>query len=299
MISLFIIILLIIIIIKLYNYKNNIEGFLLFDFNVDGHNPYIYPEYRIRKNIKLLNKDQIDINKLNSLKWETRFPSLVKHRYHYNDKIIDKYNIEKVYDKYNNPIFNPHQPINSLNGKARLIELPLYLKNRYQATISLDQAFSDYLNYGDIITEIKDGNKIRLLKSKKNNNIDTKKYIGSIYYVKEKPKYLKRIISVNNYNNNNKYNKYKNVGINKEHKHYIPSRIDNNPVLVDLTNFVPIYDIKKKRKIGGYNPTDIYPASYADRSKESIEKLAGINIYNNYLIPNRSNFNDYIYKELY
>jgi hypothetical protein len=123
--------------------NNKFEGFseILFE-NVHGHNPYIYPEYRRRKNYMPIKADP---KKTSAHRWHTRLPSLPKQRYlYYDNKYFNKNNDQSVsgYDPYPT----------SLKDRALLTDLPLQLKNRWHAVIDEETAKSDYLWKPDIKT---------------------------------------------------------------------------------------------------------------------------------------------------
>ena len=110
------IILAILIIIMLFtSTKKNVEGFC-------SDCPRGADEFNYSLPRKITNKKVcpgvLKDNHLKSLMWETRFPGLVGHRYSYNDKLYA--NI-------------PQREVKP--DMARLNELPLHLKNRWNATI--------------------------------------------------------------------------------------------------------------------------------------------------------------------
>lgn len=278
------IIIVILFIIMLYIQNKNIEKekFTMLDYNVEGHLPYIYPEYRRRHNYMPLDYNNLRLDKLRSQKWETRLPSLVKQKYSHNDKVINKYNIETTGS------FNANESKGSnLKGKARLIELPLNLRNTYHATIDKNKALSDYL----WIPHIRWG-----IHYPKNAHINKKKlrnYVGAPIDLRNKPKYLKSKIISKNFCKNNGIKKPC-LGIVKDYNHYMSSRTIA-PSIIENEQYKyvgsPVFDntvhdiARRVNDISGYNPTDRYPAQYADRSKESVEKWAGAELYKAYDEP--------------
>jgi hypothetical protein len=122
-----------IILYKVYKSTNiNKEGFIPeYELDIDnnkilGWDPIRGIEYRNRQNFmpRKLSRHK----HLKSRMWETRFPNIVKQRYSYNDKKIKGLDYNQLF-----PIGN----------SARLVELPLDLKNRYHALIDKDIAKTD------------------------------------------------------------------------------------------------------------------------------------------------------------
>lgn len=77
-----------------------------------------------------------DYKNLNALRFETRFPGLLKHRYSFDDTPVKK-NDTSFYDF------------------AKLSQLPIELRNRYYATVSKSLADTDKLLYYPDTTNLK------------------------------------------------------------------------------------------------------------------------------------------------
>ena len=189
-----IVIIILFVLIILYQLTSGVkEGFLpqIKDLNGEGHSPL--PEYELDiDNNKILGYDPakgLEYRKrknfyprgprphqLRAHKWETRLPSLVKHRYSYDDKRIDGLG-------YLSPVrdFVPHNSnqIFDVKGKARLKELPLNLKNRWHAVIDADVARTNLLYWPT--TENVTKELARESDSQTKSNYKVFKTLGSIY----------------------------------------------------------------------------------------------------------------------
>lgn len=75
-----------------------------------GYDPYDNPEYKKLLKTNQHTKSKKDHMDINGLKWETRFPGLVKQRYSYNDRCT-----------------NLSKDLAHMSDVARLSELPTYL----------------------------------------------------------------------------------------------------------------------------------------------------------------------------
>lgn len=125
-----------IIIYKVYKWTNiNKEGFIPeYELDIDnnkilGWNPARGIEYRDRKNF--MPRNLFRHKHLKSRMWETRFPNIINQRYSYNDKKIKGLDYNKLF-----PIGN----------KARLVELPLDLKNKQKTFNNFKTLNTPYYN---------------------------------------------------------------------------------------------------------------------------------------------------------
>jgi hypothetical protein len=130
-ISLILIIIIIIVFILFISNYVFIERFEDENPNLVGYHEGLPPEYM---KIDYGNQEEIWRRKqLDSLKWETRFPYMVKQRYSYDDTPYKNKRFPSIYNQF-----------------AYLKELPLELKNRYYAELEKDIAMTSLEYYPDV-----------------------------------------------------------------------------------------------------------------------------------------------------
>jgi hypothetical protein len=168
---------------------------------------------------------------------DKRLPSIIKQKYQYND-------VKET---------NNYLPV--LEDMARLKELPTDIKTRYHALLDKETAYNDYLYNPDILN---------------GKQFLYKAYDGQILSPKRK-KFIQGLIKAHTENNSNtacgclqckKIDKH----IKSVNSAHICGSNDGDP---------PVKMYNRATNISGFNRSDILPANYADRSKESVEIYAG------------------------